>query len=74
MTIIKRLLDINKRSICDALRNLVPFVQFNTDFTIQFTLTLLKVTLLYGCFSRFLNGQNGIKSRKASYIDRCFVF
>ena len=29
--------------------------------------TLLKATLLYGCFSRFLNYTNGIKSRKASH-------
>ena len=30
--------------------------------------TLLKVTLLHGCFSRFLNCANGTKSRKASHI------
>ena len=30
--------------------------------------TLLKVTLLHGCFSRFLNCTNGTKSRKASQI------
>ena len=30
--------------------------------------TLLKVTILHGCFSRFLNLTNGIKSRKASHI------
>ena len=28
--------------------------------------TLLKVTLLHGCFSRFLNGTNGTKSCNAS--------
>ena len=27
---------------------------------------VLKVTLFYGCFSRFLNCTNGTKSRKAS--------
>ena len=27
--------------------------------------TLLKLTLLHGCFSRFLNGTNGTKSRNA---------
>ena len=32
------------------------------------TLTLLKVTLHHGCFSRFLNCANGTKSRKASYM------
>ena len=30
--------------------------------------TLLKVTLLHGCFSRFLNCANGNKSRKASHF------
>ena len=30
--------------------------------------TLLKVTLLYGCFSRFLNCANGTKSRNASQM------
>ena len=31
--------------------------------------TLLKVTLLHGCFSRFLNCANGTKSRKTSHIE-----
>ena len=31
--------------------------------------TLLRVTLLHGWFSCFLNCTNGNKSRKASYID-----
>ena len=31
-------------------------------------LTLLKVTLLHGCFSRFSNCANGIKSRNASQL------
>ena len=30
--------------------------------------TLLKSTLLHGCFSRFLNCTNGTKSRSASHI------
>ena len=30
--------------------------------------TLLKITLLNGCFSRFLNCTNGTKSRKASHL------
>ena len=30
--------------------------------------TLLKVKLLHGCFSHFLNFANGTKSRKASHI------
>ena len=32
--------------------------------------TLLKLTLLHGCFSRFLNCTNGTKSRNASHISR----
>ena len=30
--------------------------------------TLLKVTVLHGCFSRFLNCKNGTKSRKTSHM------
>ena len=30
--------------------------------------TLLKVTLLHGCFSRFLNCANATKSRKVSHM------
>ena len=30
--------------------------------------TLLKLTLLHGCFSRFLNCTNGTKSRNASHV------
>ena len=30
--------------------------------------TLLKVTLLHGCFSRFLNCTNGTESRKTSHM------
>ena len=57
---------------CDALRNLVPFVRFkkreklpqrNVNFS-KVT-TLLKLTLLHGCFSRFLNCTNGTKSCNA---------
>ena len=32
------------------------------------TVTLLKVTLLHGCSSRFLNCKNGTKLRKTSHI------
>ena len=51
--------------IYDALLDLVPFVQFkkrekNTHGT--------KLTLLHGCFSRFLNCTNGTKSRNAPHI------
>ena len=53
-----------RNSICDVLRNLVPFIQFKAA-------TLLKVTLLEldRCFSRFLNCTSGTKSRNASHIE-----
>ena len=35
--------------------------------------TLLKVALLHGCFSRFLNCTNGTKSRKASHMHVALV-
>ena len=38
--------------ICDALRDLVPFVQLSCRLK---PATLLKLTLFHGCFSRFLN-------------------
>ena len=62
--------------ICDALRDLVPFVQFKkrekhpwrrVNFRHQ-PATLLKSTLLHGCFSGFLNCTNGTKSRNAPYF------
>ena len=53
---------VKQRFICNALRDLVPFVPS----------TLLKVTLLHGCFSRFLHCTNGTKSRKASHIVRLY--
>ena len=34
--------------------------------------TLLKLTLLHGCFSRFLNCTNGTKSRNAPHIKASF--
>ena len=60
--------------ICDALCNLVPFLQFKkrekhswTSLLLAKSLdsahNLLKVTLLRRCFSRFLNCTNGTKSR-----------
>ena len=51
-------------AICDVLRDLVPFVQFIKH---EKPATLLKVTLLHGCFPRFSNSTNGIKSRKTSH-------
>ena len=51
-------------SICDALRDLVAFVQFKKREKHWLKpATLLKLTLLHGCFSRFLNCTNATKSR-----------
>ena len=61
-------------SICGALRNLVPFVQFKKREkhpwrSVNFSkVTGWKLTLLYGCFSHFLNCRNGTKSRNAPHI------
>ena len=61
--------------ICDALGDLVPFAQFVENahggvlllVNLQVHATLLKVTLLHGRLSRFLNCTNNTKSRKASH-------
>ena len=59
---------------CDVLRDLVPFVQFkkreNTHGRVLILVklqasTLLKLTLLQGCFSCFLNCTNDTKLRNA---------
>ena len=66
---------------CGALHDLVPFVQFkkrekhpwrsvNFSKVAGFSLQL-KLTLLHGCFSRFLNCKNCTKLRNASQI--CFA-
>ena len=66
--------------IWDALHDLVPFVQFkkcekrpwkSVTFSkaAGLSVTFLKVTLLYGCFSWFLNCTYGTKSRKTSHIE-----
>ena len=65
----------SKSNRCDALRDLVPFVQFkkrekHPGRSVNFSkggvklqpATLLKLTLLPGCFSCFLNCTNGTKS------------
>ena len=50
-------------------RDLVPFVQFKNEKTLmEECYFLLKVTLLHGCFSRFINCTNGTKSCNASLI------
>ena len=51
------------------MRDLVPFAQFEKRKKHPWrTVTLLKVTLVHGSFSRFANCTNGIKSHKASQI------
>ena len=67
--------------MCDVLSDLVPFVQFkkrdkHTWRNVTFnkvadweSATLLKVTLLPGCFSPFLNYTNGTKSRNVSHMN-----
>ena len=59
--------------IYGVLRDLVPFVQFiKREKHPWRDVTLLKVTLIHGCFLRFLNCTNGTKSCKASHIQRIF--
>ena len=56
-------------SIYSALRDLVPCAQVKKREKHPWrSVTLLKVTLLHGHFSRFLNCTNGTKSHKASHI------
>ena len=54
--------------ICEALRNLVPFVQFKKHEKHPWRSVTIKVTILYGWFSCFLNYTDGTKSRNASHI------
>ena len=61
--------------LCDVFCNLVPFVQFKKrekhpcrSATFSKPATSLKVTLLDGCFSRFLNCIIDTKSCKTSQV------
>ena len=64
--------------ICGAVRDLVPSAQFKkrekhawrrVNFSkVAEPATLLKLTLLHGHFSRFLNCTNGMKSRDAPHF------
>ena len=57
------------------LRDFERFVQFKKREKHQLLVkhaTLLKVTLLHGCFSRFLNYADDIKSRKAFHFQTKF--
>ena len=65
--------------ISGALRDLVPFIEFKkreihpwrsgtfSKVAAFYPATLLKVTLLHGCFSQILNCTNGTKSHKTSH-------
>ena len=55
--------------MCDVLRDLVSFVQFKKreKHPWRSVTFRLKVTLIHGCFSRFLNCTNGTKSLNASH-------
>ena len=60
--------------ICGALHDLVPFVQFTKREKHPWrsvTFTLLKVTLLHGCFSHFLNYAHGTKLRNTPHLLKC---
>ena len=54
--------NIDLNELCDALRDLVTFLQSKEPQTSE----LLKLTLIRACFSRFLNCTNDNKSRKVS--------
>ena len=63
-------------SLCDTLRDLVPFVQFKKcdkrprrSVTFSIVVTLLKVTLFLEYFSRFLSCRNGTKLCKGCHIE-----
>ena len=49
----------------NALGGVLLLVKLQAEVKLQ---TLLKVTLLHGRFSRFLNFTNGTKSRKVSQL------
>ena len=71
---------IRMLSIWDALRGLIQFVQIKNVKKIQWRIVTfsklqakLKVTLLHGCFSRFLNCTNCSKLLKASPISMLLI-
>ena len=69
--------------MCDALHDLVPFVQFKkrekrpwrsaTLLKLK-PATLLKLTLFHGCFSRFWNCANATKPRNAPHVPAIFDY
>ena len=70
-----RMKEILQKKKLNVLRDLVPFVRFKKrekypwrSVTFSTVEGLVKVTLLHGCFSRFLNCTKGTKLCKASQI------
>ena len=55
-------------AICHHLHNLKNIKNTHGRLILLQPETLLKVTLLHGSFSRFLNCTNGTKLRKASHV------
>ena len=60
--------------ICDALRNLIVFMQFQKREKQPLRSVIFKVALLHGCFLRFLNCANATKSRNASHMYNAVAF
>ena len=58
----------NLKNVKNTRRGVSLLVQLQAQLA-----TLLKVTLPYGCFLRFLYYTNGTKSRKASHIVICLI-
>ena len=52
----------------ENVRKPLGFLTFSGGIEMKKSATLLKVTLLHGCFSRFLNWTHGTKSRKTSHV------
>ena len=62
------------RKMCDVLRDLVPFKQFQKreKHPWRSVTFILEVTLVHGYFSRFLNCTNCTKSRNLSQVYAIF--
>ena len=66
---------IKKNIICDALRDLVPFVQFKKREKYPWiSVTFSAKSNTHSCvFSRFLNCTNGTKLRNAPHLILCIA-
>ena len=60
----------NLKNVKNTSGGVLLLVKLQTNFTS----TLVNVTFLHGCFSRFLNCTNSIKSRKASHAQSAFTY